>query len=433
MVFTFEDKEDLARVLNSSPWNIKGTPLFLKKWKNDETFKEVDFSKVAIWVQVHGLPLNHMNTANATIIAESLGGLVQANNFENMKPSRKSFLCIRVLLPLNDPLPTGFLLQRASKPPAEITYQFKRLSDFCYAYGRLGHISTYCPLDPRPFITGRYGPKLKASAPYVNRVELLHSSRKLAVPMAAIVVTTASSSRAQPNLPAVSTQYAEASGSLQLSTAQVSSHSLSQQVSPTIPPVLSPDHFPTAALMEKSPTVKIQMSLITSHLMFSQLTTLNNLQLNLPNSSWPQNPNSNNLTYHPNATLTNSLSPNQSSSPPTRNFIEDPLSSPTATLPTSLNIFPKDTSYSLSKISSHPSLHKPPKYPHSATPRKWFHPYSKLKNDSLPNTYLGPCFSKKPKLLSAPQTSTSEDEVSNATDVFNSSGVASFTLPPSPQ
>lgn len=29
VVFTFEDYEDLTRVLNNSPWNIKGSPLFL--------------------------------------------------------------------------------------------------------------------------------------------------------------------------------------------------------------------------------------------------------------------------------------------------------------------------------------------------------------------------------------------------------------------
>jgi hypothetical protein len=170
-------------------------------------------------------------------------------------------LRIRVFLPLNDPLPTGFLLQHASKPPAKITYQFEHLSEFFfYACGRLGHLSAFCPLDPCPLIIGRYDPKLKVGAPYVNRVELLHSSKKLAVSMAA------SSSRAQTNLSIVSTQSAEANGSLQLNTVHVSSHSLSQQVSPTNPPTLSPSPFPTTALMEKSPIVKIQMSPITSHL-----------------------------------------------------------------------------------------------------------------------------------------------------------------------
>jgi hypothetical protein len=48
MVFTFEDQDDLARVLKNSPWNIKGTSLFLKCWENDETYEEVNFLKAAI-------------------------------------------------------------------------------------------------------------------------------------------------------------------------------------------------------------------------------------------------------------------------------------------------------------------------------------------------------------------------------------------------
>ena len=110
MVFIFEDLEDLTRVLKNSPWNIKGSPLFLKRWSYDEKFEEIDFVKASIWVQVHGLPLDRMSTANAIIIAESLGGLVEVDNADNLKPGRKIFLRICVLLPLDDPLPTGFLL-----------------------------------------------------------------------------------------------------------------------------------------------------------------------------------------------------------------------------------------------------------------------------------------------------------------------------------
>jgi hypothetical protein len=69
MVFTFEDTEDLFRVLNNSPWNIKGFPLFLKLLENDKTYEDIDFQKAAIWVQVHGLPLEKITVENAISIA----------------------------------------------------------------------------------------------------------------------------------------------------------------------------------------------------------------------------------------------------------------------------------------------------------------------------------------------------------------------------
>jgi hypothetical protein len=48
MVFILEDLKDISRVLKNSPWNIKGTPLFLKRWSYDETFEEIDFVKAPI-------------------------------------------------------------------------------------------------------------------------------------------------------------------------------------------------------------------------------------------------------------------------------------------------------------------------------------------------------------------------------------------------
>lgn len=149
MVFTFEDTDDLSRVLNNSPWNIKGSPLFLKRWENDETYEDIDFLKAAIWVQVHGLPLDKITVENAISIAASLRGLVEVDNMNNMKPCRKSFPRIRVLIPLDEPLATRFLLQRPPKQPAPISYQYKRLSEFCYAYGRLGHLSFSCHVARR--------------------------------------------------------------------------------------------------------------------------------------------------------------------------------------------------------------------------------------------------------------------------------------------
>ncbi|XP_059454884.1 uncharacterized protein LOC132185076 [Corylus avellana] len=167
IVFTFENLEDLTRVLENSPWNIKGSPLFLKKWSHEDAIEDLDFLKAAYWVQIHNLPLDLVTVENAN---------------DNLKPSRKSFLRIRVLLNLLNPLVPGFTHHRPPKAPLWVQYKYERLSDYCYTCGRLGHLSFSCPVDPKPPDHGRYGDKLKASPPNTNRVvQLIQPRRQMSV------------------------------------------------------------------------------------------------------------------------------------------------------------------------------------------------------------------------------------------------------------
>jgi hypothetical protein len=170
MVFTFEDLEDLHKVLDFSPWNIKGSPLFLKRWSAKEAIEDLDFTKAAYWVQVHNLPLELITVANAENIGASLGVLLEVDNANCSKPARKGFLRFKVLLNLLNPLIPGFTHHRPPKAPLWVQYMYERLSDYCYTCGRIGHLSFACPVDPRPPDHGRYGEMLKAESPKTSKV-----------------------------------------------------------------------------------------------------------------------------------------------------------------------------------------------------------------------------------------------------------------------
>jgi hypothetical protein len=100
-------------VLDYSPWNIKGFLLFLKRWFEEDAIEDLDFTKVAFWVQVHN-PLELMTVENARNIGESLWELLEVDNLDILKPTRKGFLRFRVLLNLLNPLIPSFTHH---KPP----------------------------------------------------------------------------------------------------------------------------------------------------------------------------------------------------------------------------------------------------------------------------------------------------------------------------
>jgi hypothetical protein len=239
---------------------------------------------------MHGLPLEMITVENAISIAASLGGLVEVDNMDSLKPCRKSFLRIRVLIPLDEPLATGFLLQRPPKKPAPISYLYERLSEFCYACGRLGHLSFHCPVVPPPLELGKYGPHLKANSPYANKVELLMPPRKS--PLEASV----SASQDPVCLSVESTQTTIISPTLQLSSTRPCnslqdklSHPISTKLTVLSPPITSavtPKPVFPDALMGKTPFANFQLSPITSSLMLTHATNLKNLQLSFSHCPW---------------------------------------------------------------------------------------------------------------------------------------------------
>jgi hypothetical protein len=170
LVFTFKSLDELNRVLDYSPWNIKGSPLFLKRWFEEDAIEDLDFTKAPYWVQVHNLPLELMTVDNARNIGESLGELLEVDNLDAHIPARKGFLRVRVLLNLLNPLILGFTHHRPPKTPLWIQYSYERLSDYCYICGRIGHVSIGCKVELCPPDHGKYSDMLKAKSPKTSRV-----------------------------------------------------------------------------------------------------------------------------------------------------------------------------------------------------------------------------------------------------------------------
>jgi hypothetical protein len=162
----------------SLPWNIRGHPLILKHWDKSMSLVELDFSESIYWVQVHNLPLELMTSQNAAIIGNQLGKFLGTEENGLSAPQRKDFLRIKVLLPLKNPLITGFNQERVDRHPSWIQLKYERLSEFCFSCGRLGHAKLYCPATEAAPSPPLFGPTLRAAPPAPYRRENIISPVK---------------------------------------------------------------------------------------------------------------------------------------------------------------------------------------------------------------------------------------------------------------
>lgn len=141
--FGFKSEDDLCRIISKGPWSIMGSLLILRKWDLSKAFSDLDFSFSPFWVQIHGLPLVFLNPKAGMEIAKSLGDVIVVE--EPGESGRLSnFMRVRIWVDVSKPLKKGFFLRRAKEEDIWIRFKYKRLSDFCYGCGMVGHSVNEC-------------------------------------------------------------------------------------------------------------------------------------------------------------------------------------------------------------------------------------------------------------------------------------------------
>lgn len=145
MAFDFDSDSDRDRILDMPPWAIHGHCLNLKLWLPNRSISEVEFGKIQMWVHVHGLSAEMMNSENARQIALKVGTFLAVDSEKEMKV--RGYIRIKSELDVTTPVCPGFWWanDRGEENWAKIKYE--RLSDFCYGCGRLGHTAQGCNLE----------------------------------------------------------------------------------------------------------------------------------------------------------------------------------------------------------------------------------------------------------------------------------------------
>ncbi|KAJ4851408.1 hypothetical protein Tsubulata_014746 [Turnera subulata] len=74
-LFQFDNEEDKNTVFAGVPWFISNCHLVLKEWLPCMSWDQVDLGLSCFWIQVHGLPIEHVNHDNVVAIGNSFAGL----------------------------------------------------------------------------------------------------------------------------------------------------------------------------------------------------------------------------------------------------------------------------------------------------------------------------------------------------------------------
>ncbi|RYR08497.1 hypothetical protein Ahy_B05g076213 [Arachis hypogaea] len=129
MLFSFKDRKRGLQIIQNGPWNVRENLVNLRLWMEGESVFEVDHDCMEFWIQVHGIPLDHMNKETRILIGGMLGVLAEAEDPKVNGILRRSFLRIRVSINITKALPIGFWLEREEMPPLWVFFKYERLSD----------------------------------------------------------------------------------------------------------------------------------------------------------------------------------------------------------------------------------------------------------------------------------------------------------------
>lgn len=108
-------------------------------------YKEIDFNYCSFWIQFHDLPLEGIEVENAITLESTIGEVLMVENPRYGDLLARSFLRARAMVDLRNQLVTGIWTSRPDGDPVWIKARYKRLQNYCYLCGKIGHGQRSCP------------------------------------------------------------------------------------------------------------------------------------------------------------------------------------------------------------------------------------------------------------------------------------------------
>ena len=126
ILFTFDNNEDVDRILNSEPWSFDKNLVVMQRYESDTSLQEISFNKTTLWVQVHGLPARFMSREAAKKICGVVGEVVSPS--ETKAYDGGNFMRIQVSIDLGLPLCQGHLISLNKNKDVWVSFKYESIT-----------------------------------------------------------------------------------------------------------------------------------------------------------------------------------------------------------------------------------------------------------------------------------------------------------------
>ncbi|KAK3225745.1 hypothetical protein Dsin_005607 [Dipteronia sinensis] len=168
-MFYFVNPEERDRFWQRGSWHFGKSLIVLEKPEGSGDVSRLGFQGVEFWIQIHDIPIICMNRRIARWLAEQIGRVIEIP--ADSRECWGKFMRVKVQLDITKPLKQWLRLKLdKSENIVVVALKYERLPDFCYACGRIGHITKDCTDEEAKKmaldgLTTKYGLWLKAHVP----------------------------------------------------------------------------------------------------------------------------------------------------------------------------------------------------------------------------------------------------------------------------
>jgi hypothetical protein len=142
-LFTFKEETDLERVLQNGPWAYDRSLVVCQRVEDNIPIKEIPFTHILFWVQIHDLPVLSLSTEVSETIGQTLGSVEQAP--ESIEDNGGGpWMRVRVTIDITKPLCRGRKITLEDSSERWISFKYERLPNFCYWCGKVDHGDKDC-------------------------------------------------------------------------------------------------------------------------------------------------------------------------------------------------------------------------------------------------------------------------------------------------